>query len=156
MPISSNLNQVPGNFTPGITTWDWQGGEPAPLSIRTPWLASMWHYDEYGRIVPNDPSNPRAPWNMAGSTMNMEEWYNYMGSQYPGSEWAKEDKARTERPLAGAISNALPSSALNTSQTLGRGRPLVLGGIEQSGGMYSNRNQLAEFIKKAMQMRGGY
>ena len=91
------------------TTWDWQGGEAAPFSIRTPWLAGAWHYDEFGRIVPNDPNNPSAPWNLGQPTegrMTMEEYYDYMGKLHPESMFAIKPtgapaQPTTTQPMAG-------------------------------------------------------
>ena len=92
------------------TTWDWQGGEAAPSAIRTPWLAGAWHYDEFGRIVPNDPNNPSAPWNLGQPTegrMTMEEYYDYMGKLHPESMFAIKTTPATA-----------PSSLQNALQTV--------------------------------------
>ena len=111
------------------TSWDWQGGEAAPMGIRTPWLAHQWHYDEQGRIVPNNPDNPLAPWNRPGSTQTYEDW---LGQQQPSSMF---------QPTA-------PSSQPPT--------PKVVGGMGQMRDMYGGINQLLEAIRRARGMRGGY
>ena len=72
-PISEALL----NYTQNLpTSWDWQGGEASPYGIRTPWLAYQWHYDDPGVVVPNNPDNPFAPWNMPNTTQTYEDWYS--------------------------------------------------------------------------------
>ena len=75
-PISEALTSSPwADIMQNMpTSWDWEGGESSPYGIRAPWLGYSWHYDESGRIVPNNPNHPMAPWNMAGSTQTYEGW----------------------------------------------------------------------------------
>jgi len=91
-PVSSALTgwlDTQTSFQNMPTSWDWEGGEASPYGIKTPWLGYQWHYDDQGVIVPNDPNNPLAPWNMQGSTQTYEDWY---GQQQPSSLFNKEVK----------------------------------------------------------------
>lgn len=128
------------------TSWDWQGGEAAPSAIRTPWLSGAWHYDEFGRIVPNDPNNPRAPWNIENTGMSMEQYYDYMAELSPSSMFAINT---TGAPTQSATTQPTPSAEGQPSTRASRLSPMPFGA---QGGYGLRRSPLKEALRR---LQGG-
>jgi hypothetical protein len=132
------IQEMMGGHTSGVNTWDWEGGAPSPFTIRTPWLANAWHYDEQGRIVPNDPNSPSAPWNIPGATTTFDD---YLASQ----------PSRPTSPLANMLSDPnFVGTVKGTSGTSFQRNPMIPMFEQQSYGQ--RRSPLEEALRR---LQGG-
>lgn len=93
-PLANAMNGALANRPVPQNTWDWQGGEPSPYGIRSPSLGWQWHYDQFGKPVPNVPIQREAsqPSGYPPVGQIPSDWAQKPSQMYPGASeyWSPE------------------------------------------------------------------